>query len=188
MRKDTQQLRLAAAHLRAGGVIAHATEGVWGLACSPFDAAALRRVLELKSRPVEKGMILLCTRLQQVLPLLEPLTAAQRERIEAPSSGPVTWLVPCRPEVPVLLRGQHSTLAVRLTTHEQAAALIDALGWPLVSTSANPAGRPPAKNRLRVQQYFGEELDYILPGELGGAAGPSAIRRLSDGGLQRAGG
>ena len=184
---STQHLRLAAAHLRAGSVIAHATEGVWGLACNPFDAAAVRRVLALKSRPVEKGMILICASLEQVMPLLEPLSADERERITTPAKGPVTWLVPCRPGVPALLRGHHSTLAIRITRHEQSRALIEQCGLPLVSTSAKPAGRPPALTALRVRQYFRDSIDYLLPGQLGGAAGPSEIRRLQDGAVQRAG-
>lgn len=182
---ENLHLRLAAAHLRAGAVIAHPTEGVWGLACNPFDAAAVRRVLALKSRPVEKGMILICADLGQVMPLLEPLSAAEREQITADSEQPVTWLLPSRPEVPVLLRGEHTTLAIRITRHEQARALIARCGLPLVSTSANPAGRPPALTALRVRQYFQDRIDYRLPGEIGGARGPSEIRRLQDGAVHR---
>lgn len=184
---STQHLRLAAAHLRAGSVIAHATEGVWGLACSPFDAAAVRRVLDLKSRPVHKGMILICADLRQVMPLLEPLSQEEQEQIAEPTELPVTWLVPCRAQVPALLRGDHSTLAIRITRHEQARALIERCGLPLVSTSANPAGRPPALTDLRVRQYFRDAIDYVLPGQLGGAGGPSEIRRLQDGAVQRPG-
>lgn len=184
---STQHLRRAAAHLRAGSVIAHATEGVWGLACNPFDSAAVRRVLALKSRPVHKGMILICADLAQVMPLLEPLSASEREQITTPTEGPVTWLVPCRPEVPALLRGEHATLAIRMTRHQQARALIARCGLPLVSTSANSAGRPPALTALRVRQYFHDHIDYLLPGKLGGARGPSEIRRLQDGSVQRSG-
>lgn len=181
----TQHLRLAASHLREGSVIAHATEGVWGLACNPFDAAAVRRILTLKSRSVEKGMILICADLGQVMPLLEPLSAEERLRITTLTEQPVTWLLPCKAEVPALLRGHHTTLAIRITQHEQARALIERCGLPLVSTSANPAGRPPARTALRVRQYFQDSIDYLLPGRLGGAAGPSEIRRLHDGGVER---
>jgi len=177
---STQHLRLAAAHLRAGSVIAHATEGVWGLACDPFDAAAVRRVLALKSRPREKGMILICADLGQVMPLFEPLSADEREQVSKPADHPVTWLVPCKAEVPALLRGSHTTLAIRITRHEQARALIERCGLPLLSTSANPAGRPPALTALRVRQYCRDNIDYLLPGDLGGARGPSEIRRLQD--------
>lgn len=187
LRNDHQHLELAVATLRAGGVVAHATEGVWGLACDPFAPAAVRRLLALKSRPVHKGLILICAELAQVLPLLQPLTDADRRRIEAPASRPVTWLLPCRKDVPELLRGRHATLAIRVTRHAQARTLCQRFGLPLVSTSANPAGRPPALTALRVRQYFGPAVDFVLPGELGGASGPSEIRSLDDRVLRGAG-
>lgn len=55
----TLDLAAAVGRLRAGGVIAYPTEGVWGLGCDPFDQAAVHRVLAIKQRPVEKGMILI---------------------------------------------------------------------------------------------------------------------------------
>lgn len=187
LRTDHLHLELAVATLRRGGVVAHATEGVWGLACDPFDPEAVRKVLALKSRPVHKGMILICAELEQVLPLLEPLAANDRDRILAPTQRPVTWVLPCQRDVPELLRGSHATLAIRVTRHEQARALCLRFGLPLVSTSANPAGREPARSALRVRQYFGSAVDYVLPGRLGGAAGPSEIRTLGDSVLRHTG-
>ncbi len=187
LRRDHQHLELAVATLRAGGVVAHATEGVWGLACDPFAPTAVRELLTLKSRPMHKGLILICAELAQVLPLLQPLTDADRRRIEAPSERPVTWLLPCRKDVPELLRGRHATLAIRVTRHEQAREVCRRFGLPVVSTSANPEGRSPALTALRVRQYFGSAVDFVLPGQLGGAAGPSEIRGL-DGSVLRCSG
>ncbi len=188
LRSDHQHLDLAVATLRAGGVVAHATEGVWGLACDPFAPAAVRRILALKSRPAHKGLILICAELAQVLPLLEPVSDSDRRRIEAPTDKAVTWLIPARREVPELLRGRHATLAIRVTRHDQARELCARSGLPLVSTSANPSGRAPALTSLRVRQYFGPAVDYVLPGRLGGNTGPSEIRSLATGGVIRGGG
>jgi len=179
-RPDSVHLDLAVAILRSGGIIGHATEGVWGLACDPFQPATVERLLALKSRPVHKGLILLAADLAQVQALLQPLSEDAARRIEAPGPHPLTWLLPVRREVPRLLRGAHDTLAVRITHHPQARALLERYAGPLVSTSANPAGRRPAQSALRVRQYFREALDLVLPGEVGEAGGPSEIRRLAD--------
>ena len=56
---DALDLAAAVGRLRAGAVIAYPTEGVWGLGCDPFDEAAVHRLLAIKQRPVEKGMILI---------------------------------------------------------------------------------------------------------------------------------
>ena len=78
--------------------------------------------------------------------------------------------------VPHWLRGQHDTLAVRVTAHPLAARLCTAYGGALVSTSANVSGRPAARTRLRVQQQFMGAIDYILPGATGPRTRPSEIR------------
>jgi hypothetical protein len=92
--------------LRSGSVIAYPTEAVYGLGCDPLDANAVERLLTLKQRPLSAGLILIAADFAQVEPYLEPLSAALRRKIFATWPGPVTWLLPARPEVPVWLRGQ----------------------------------------------------------------------------------
>ena len=169
-------LRQAVRALQAGGIVAYPTEAVYGLGCDPLRGEAVQRLLALKQRPVEKGLILIASDWSQLEPYLLPLTASQRKRLFATWPGPHTWILPCHPAVPVWLRGAHDSLAVRITAHPVAAALCAAWGGALVSTSANRSGLPPARSPLRVRQQFGEAIDYLLPGALGGLANPTAIR------------
>ena len=66
----TLRMQLAAGVLHAGGVVACPTEAVWGLSCDPFDEAAVHRLLALKRRPVEKGLILVAADMDQLQFLL----------------------------------------------------------------------------------------------------------------------
>ncbi len=75
-----------------------------------------------------------------------------------------------------------------MTAHPLAARLCEAFGGPLVSTSANASGRPPARTALAVRRALGRRVDYVLTGAIGGAAGPSQIRDARDGRVLRAGG
>src|ERR1043165_9467474 len=84
----------AVIRLLNGGIIAYPTEGVWGLGCDPFDEAAVHRILTLKKRPVEKGLILIAAELDQVAALLTPLTSEQRAMMLSTWPGPTTWLLP----------------------------------------------------------------------------------------------
>lgn len=165
--------------LEGGGVIAYPTEGVWGLGCDPFDEAAVLRILQLKQRPVEKGLIIVAADLAQIAALLEPLEAGQRGMVLASWPGPTTWLLPDPAQlVPDWIKGKFATVAVRVSAHPLVAGLCRAFGGPIVSTSANPADAPPATSRVRVLTWFGRELDYVVPGRLGGLQGPSTIRDL----------
>ncbi|HEY9198139.1 MAG TPA: Sua5/YciO/YrdC/YwlC family protein [Gammaproteobacteria bacterium] len=181
------QLRRAARLLHDGGVIAYPTEAVYGLGCDPLNAQAVMRLLKLKQRPVEAGLILIAADFAQVEPFLQPLTSTVRRKLFATWPGPVTWLLPARPETPVWLRGRHATLAVRVTAHAGTAALCRSFGGALVSTSANPRGREPARSLLQVRRYFGDALDYLLPGPLGGRRQPSEIRDATTGRILRIG-
>lgn len=179
-------LRTARRILQAGGIVAYPTEAVYGLGCDPLNPQAVMRLLSLKQRPWQKGMILIASQRQQLDPYLETINAEIEEQLDRTWPGPVTWLLPARPEVPRWLRGEHDTLAVRVTAHPLAAALCEAFSGPIVSTSANLAGHAPARSPLRVQRELGGELDYILHGPLGELAQPTEIRDARTGRVIRA--
>tara|TARA_R110000772_G_scaffold148001_2_gene258466 strand:+ start:30933 stop:31490 length:558 start_codon:yes stop_codon:yes gene_type:complete len=172
------QLNAAVRALADGGVIACPTEAVWGLSCDPDNPHAVARLLEIKERPVEKGLILIAANLQQVGALLGALTEAQRQKLALSWPGPTTWLIPHHGLVPAWVHGGRDTVAVRVTAHPGMVALCSAWGGALVSTSANPGGSRPALSLFQVHRYFRGQLDGILPGPLGGASRPSVIRDL----------
>jgi L-threonylcarbamoyladenylate synthase len=179
------RVQQAARVVRRGGVIAYPTEAVWGLGCDPWDSDAVHRLLALKVRPVEKGLILVADCVEQFDFLLEDLPERWLDRLVGSWPGPNTWLVPHRDRLPDWISGQHDSVALRVTDHPLVARLC-ALTGPLVSTSANPAGRPSARSRLRVEQYFPGDLDGVLGGSLGGRKNPSTIRDIRNGEVIRA--
>lgn len=176
--------RQAARVVAAGGVIAYPTEGVWGLGCDPWNGEAVMRLLELKDRPMEKGLILIAADIAQFDFLLHDLPDVWRERLAQSWPGPYTWLVPHQGRLPQWITGQHDSVALRVTDHPLVCQLCELTG-PLVSTSANPAGRPAARSALRVRQYFDQRLDLIVTGKLGGRRNPSLIRDLRSGDVVR---
>ena len=88
--------------------------------------------------------------------------------------------MPHQGRLPEWVTGEHDTVALRVSDHPLVRELCRFTG-PLISTSANPAGRPAARSRLRVEQYFRGELDGVLGGALGGRRNPSLIRDLRTG-------
>lgn len=181
-------VRWAVEVLRAGGIIAYPTEGVYGLGCDPFNAAAVVRLLAVKGRPQDKGVILIASDFAQLGDLIRPLDAERMARVLATWPGAVTWVLPARPGVAHWLTGSHGTLAVRVTAHPLASALCRRFGRPVVSTSANRSGRRPARNPLQVRRRLADGVDYIVHGRLGVAAGPSEVRDAMTGAVLRAAG
>ena len=172
------QVQKVAQLVHAGGVIAYPTEAVWGLGCDPWNPVAVERLLALKSRDAAKGLILVAASIEQFDFILEDLPERWLDRLASTWPGPHTWLVPHQQRVPAWICGEHASVALRVSDHPLVRELCVACG-PLVSTSANPAGRPAARSRLRVQQYFADQLDGVLNAELGGRKNPSTIRDLA---------
>lgn len=159
--------------LRQGDIIAYPTEAVYGLGCDPLNEGAVMRLLQLKQRPVTKGLILAAASLQQLEAYLQ-LDSALRERCLATWPGPVTWVVPVRDWVPAWLTGEHRSLAVRVSAHPVVRELCARFGGPIVSTSANPGGKPPAINAMQVRNYFPGQVS-ILTGATGGLQNTTPI-------------
>lgn len=177
----------AVAILKQGGVIAYPTEAVFGLGCDPDNEAALDRLLKIKQRPAEKGLIIIASSIEQLEPYIQPLTSEQLNKLAASWPGPVTWLLPVKAAVSGLLRGIHSTIATRVTSHPVASELCRQFGKPVVSTSANIVGQEPARSVGEVNKQFGDVLDYVLDGEVDRKARPSEIRDLITDKIIRAG-
>lgn len=177
-------IQKAARIVRQGGVIAYPTEGVFGLGCLPGETSAVSRLLEIKKRDPARGLILIASARAQVEPWIELPDAKQK--LESTLERPVTWLVPARPDVPFAIRGAHGKVAVRITAHPVAAALCEAAGSALVSTSANVTGQNPARNGFVLRRRFGQLVDYIVPGQCGPAGSASEIRDLASGRIVRA--
>ena len=168
---SSDSLRVCIESLEKNAVIAYPTEAVFGLGCDPDSEQAVNALLQIKSRPAEKGLILIAANYQQLLPYIsnELLTDEQRERMFSHWPGPVTFVVPSR--APRWLRGQFDSLAIRVSNHPDVQELCLAYGKPLVSTSANFSGQEPCRNVQEVTERFGHDFP-VLQGETGGRLNP----------------
>lgn len=169
------KIRQAARSVLTGNIIAYPTEAVYGLGCDPYQQHAVFNLLTLKNRPVDKGLILVGSALSQFNDFIEPLSNEHQQQISSQTA--TTWLAPAA-HAPYWLRGRFGTLAIRLSAHPLVKTLCSTLGQPLVSTSANPAGKNPAKKYLQVQHYFHNEVDIILRDKTGSLTKPTEIRDL----------
>lgn len=179
-------LQTACEALSNGGIIGYPTEAVWGLGCDPDDETAIQRILDLKQRPAAKGLIIVAANLQQIEPLLSTLSQTQIDQLNATWPGPVTWLIPDSLNVySKWVKGEHKSVAVRVSAHPVVQQLCIAFGKPIVSTSANIAGQPEIRDRSELDQTFAGIIDCVVPGELGSAATVSQIRDLVTGAVLR---
>ncbi len=164
--------------LKSGNVIAYPTEGVFGVGCDPDNPDAIKKLLLLKKRSVDKGLILIAASYQQILPYIDEsvLDKQRLETIQASWPGAVTWVMPVSAMTSEWVRGRFQSVAVRVTDHPLVQKLCLAYGKPITSTSANLSGRPPCMSVSEVQTQLGSKNIVILEGQTGGRSKPSEIR------------
>jgi len=172
--------------LALGGIIAYPTEAVFGLGCDPFSQQAVDRLLAFKQRPWQKGLILVVSDLQQLPALRNVLTPSELETLNHSWPGPTTWLLPDRQrKIPHWIKGEHDTVAVRVSDHPLVQRLCRAWGGAIVSTSANRTSQEPARTdlqiRCRVHAGLMQAPDYIVPGNTGALKSPTIIKDLVSG-------
>jgi L-threonylcarbamoyladenylate synthase len=154
------------------------------LGCDPRNRKAVHRILKLKQRPQRKGLILIASHYSQFARYLNPLNFNEQAKLQHDGAQAVTYLIPVKDSVPRWLRGDHDTLAVRLSAHPLAKQLCRRAGSALVSTSANRSGCRPAKTFAECQRLFGKKV-WVLRGRVGKRKQPSTICAWVDGKILR---
>jgi len=173
---SARQIRHAVHILKQGGLIAYPTEAVFGLGCLPDKTETIKRLLQLKHRPKEKGLILLASELSQLEPYIDYLTPDILQKIQSSWPGPTTWILPTPVTTSPLIRGNFNTIALRISAHPIVRELCDQCQSPIISSSANLTGKKMSYNALDVRLQFKTHLDYILNGPLGDSNNPSVIK------------
>lgn len=169
---DATHIAQAAERLRGGAVIALPTDTLYAVAARAADAVAVARLYEVKQRPLGQPMVWLVLDRVQVerFAVVSAAAAALMARFWP---GPLTLVLPAR------LPNDGPTIAVRAPDHDVALALLRALGEPIASSSANPAGQAPPVDADQVIAGLGDRLDVILDGGPCRIGQPSTILDLS---------
>ena len=180
MNKPDSEFSSCVDTIRAGGLVVHASEGVFGFGCNVDFPETIDRITALKGRdPHASPFLVVAADLQQVERLVS-LDVPCIDQIRSSWPGAITWIFPEKSVDYPWLGGADGSLAVRVTAHPQAQQLA-ALAGPLVSTSANRHGDQPALSISAAQQYFGDSVDFYLDGALTTPGQPSQIRHAVSG-------
>lgn len=173
------QILKAARLIQKGGTIAYPTESVYGLGCDPLSEKAVFRILQLKHRPVEKGLIIVAANISQLRPFIE--ISEQDKEVIAQYKTPMTWLVNKSELTPQWISGKHTKVAIRICQHPTVIKLCEKLKHPIVSTSANPAKLKPANTAMQARHYFSNQVDMYLNEKTGDLLTPTPITDLESG-------
>jgi L-threonylcarbamoyladenylate synthase len=154
----------AAALLSQGAIVAIPTETVYGLAANAFDPDAVLKIFQAKERPAFDPLIVHIGHRDQVHQVARALPPGADAMMDACWPGPLTLVLPKRPEVPDIVTSGLDTVGVRMPAHPVALDLLARLPFPLAAPSANPFGYVSPTTAAHVAAQLGERVPYILDG------------------------
>ncbi len=165
-------LKTTANVLDSSGVIGFPTDTFYGLGVNPFDAAAIDKIFEIKSREKNKPILLLIGEIGQLSLVVKKVSREAEILMNAFWPGPLTLLFEAKSSLPNKLLGSGNTIGVRLPNSLVATQLMLKTGNPITATSANLSGNMECRSSDELLNALGDQLDLILDG--GNAPGGKA--------------
>lgn len=176
---DDHALLAAAEAILRGGVIAFPTDTLYGLGCSLFDVSAVEMVARLKRRDPSLAVISLIPEPRQVYGLAVDVSPVAERLVKRYWPGPLSLILRAAPIVPPRVRGAGGTVALRCPKDTLCQKLLDHIGGPVVASSANLSGQPPAETAEQVVRIFGNQLDLVIDGGPRRGGQPSTLVDVS---------
>lgn len=154
----------AAKSIQAGGLVAFPTETVYGLGANALDPEAVAKIFQAKGRPADNPLIVHISRASDIGELTPMITPRMIKLIDSFWPGPLTLILPKKPNVPHITTGGLETVAVRIPDDPVALELIKKAGCPIAAPSANLSGKPSPTRGDHVVADLDGKIDVILKG------------------------
>jgi tRNA threonylcarbamoyl adenosine modification protein (Sua5/YciO/YrdC/YwlC family) len=149
--------------LRHGGVICCPTDTMYGIGCDIFNQKAVKRIYQIKRRPKDKPFSFMCASLVNISDYGHVGNTAYRlMRKNLP--GPYTFVLSGTKLVPKIMLTKQKTVGIRVPDHAICLAIIEALGNPILNTSAALEEDDPVRSCHDAERLFGKQVDLIIDG------------------------
>lgn len=159
-----EALARAGAAIRRGAIVAIPTDALYTLVADPFNLHAVGRVFKAKGRESARSLPLLVSGTLMAEDLAGELNKRFYVLARKFWPGPLTMIVPASAKVPLKVTGNTGRLAMRQSKSAIAAGLVEWLGQPLISTSANLSGMPTCRTGIEVFGTMDGRIDLVLDG------------------------
>lgn len=159
---DYNELKEAAEVIKQGGIVIFPTETVYGIGTNGVDSKAIEKLYKIKERPYHKPISLLVSDIHMVNLVAKDITNLEYKLMEKFFPGPLTMILKKRDIVPDILTAGQNTIGVRIPSGKIARKLIEYVGKPIATSSANISGKPSKTNMKNMMKEFKEQVDYFI--------------------------
>ena len=158
------EINKAAELLNQGEVVAIPTETVYGLAANAFDENAVKKVFEIKQRPLFNPLIVHIKSIDYLEKIAKDIPSIALELAKHFWPGSLTLVLPKKDIIPDIVTANKKTVAVRVPSHPITLQLLNRLHYPLAAPSANPFGYISPTKAFHVEKQLGNKISFILDG------------------------
>jgi tRNA threonylcarbamoyl adenosine modification protein (Sua5/YciO/YrdC/YwlC family) len=165
--------------LQDGGIIAYPTDTTYGIGCSIFNKKGVERIYQMKQREKKKPFSFICPNLSEVARYSRVSNTAFKI-LKRYLPGPYTFVLEASREVPELLLTKQKTVGIRMPDNRICLEIVQMLGTPIITTSANLSGEEPTGNPDLIDDIFGHQLDLIVSGGMLSTDVSSVVSLVND--------
>ena len=159
---DYTKLKEVARTIKQGGVVVFPTETVYGIGANGLSENAVKRIYEVKQRPLNKPISLLVNGTDMINEIAQDITDLEKALIREFFPGPLTIILKKKDIVPNIVTANSNTVGVRMPSIEIALKLIEYAGVPIATPSANISGKPSGTNMEDIMKDFEGKVDYFI--------------------------
>lgn len=157
-------LEQAAELIKQGKIVVFPTETVYGIGTNGLDEQAVKRLYEVKQRPLNKPISLLVSNMEMINLIAKDITEVEYKIMEKFFPGPLTIILKKKEIVPDILTAGQDTVGVRMPRGEIARKLVEYANVPIAAPSANISGEPSGTNLQEIKKHFEGKVDYFIDG------------------------
>ena len=181
MNNEALDLNQSINWLKAGKVLVHPTESIWGLGCDALNESAIDLIFKLKQRPLNKSLIVLAESYFSIKKFVKSLNPDQEKLLNEKWPGPYTFLFTYNKKLPKHLMNDTGKIAIRVSNHLPIKYLLEGHKGFMVSTSANFSGRSNINCPNKILETFANDDIAYYDELLGDQSKPSQIIDLETG-------
>lgn len=175
---DYEELKIPAKIIKEGGIVIFPTETVYGIGTNGLNKEAIKKLYEVKQRPLNKPISLLVSNIEMVEQVAKNISKLEYKIMQNFFPGPLTIILEKKDIVPNILTSNTNTVGIRMPSGEIARKLIEYAGVPIATPSANISGKPSGTNIKDIQKDFEGKVDYFIDNGESKLGIPSTIVRV----------
>lgn len=159
-----EELKAPVEIIKNGGIVIFPTETVYGIGVNGLNEKAVKRLYEVKQRPLSQPTSLLVSNVEMIDKIAKDITELEYRLMEKFFPGPLTIILKKKEIVPNIITSGLDAVGIRMPSGEIARKLVEYANVPIATPSANITGKPSGTNLQEIIKDFEEKVDYFIDG------------------------